>query len=69
MSVAPWEPKVIKGHPETELFNEAGDLISMLTLCSHCESLRTIILLVGDRWYCSSCRAEGSSKPKMFPIS
>ena len=63
------EPTVISGHPEIPLLNDEGNLIQMLTVCAECGKTRSIIMLVRDRWYCSSCRTEGHTNPRMFPIS
>lgn len=64
------EPHTIQGHPAVPLVNDAGDLIQMITVCAECGQMRSIIMLTGDRWYCSSCRAEGHNRnTKMFPIN
>jgi ribosomal protein S27AE len=63
------EPKVISGHPEQPLLNDAGNLISMLTVCAQCGALRTILFLTADRWYCSACRFECNVPPKLFPVA
>jgi len=62
-------PAVIGGHPEVPLLDERGNVSAMLTVCAECGGVHTIILLTGDRWYCSACRVKGINKPKMFPIS
>jgi len=63
------EPKVISGHPEQPLLNDAGNLISMLTVCAQCGALRTILFLTADRWYCSKCRFECTVPPKFYPVA
>lgn len=63
------DAQTIGGHPSIPLYNSVGDVERMITVCAECGEMRTIILLVEDRWYCSSCKAGGVSKPKMFPIS
>ena len=70
-AVAVHEPHTIGGHPAAPLVNDAGDTIQMITLCAECGTLRSIIMLVNDRFYCSACRAEGNytTGRKMFPIS
>lgn len=61
----------IQGHPTTPLLdgdgNETGQLI---TVCADCGSVRTIIMLVHDRWYCSKCRSEGriTQTAVQFPV-
>jgi translation initiation factor 2 beta subunit (eIF-2beta)/eIF-5 len=64
-----WEPDVVKGHPTRPLHDEHGRLINLLTVCSECGELRSILFLTGDRWYCSKCRAEGTAKPKLYPVN
>ena len=63
------EPKVISGHPDEPLLSDDGNLISMLSVCAHCGSLRTILFLRKDRWLCTKCRMEGNAVPNMFPIA
>lgn len=62
-------PNEIKGHPVVPLYNEQGDTINMLTVCAECGELRTILFLSDDRWYCSKCRTEGDTRPRMYPIA
>lgn len=70
LAVVTDDPHTIQGHPVIPLFGANGDVIKMITVCSECGSLRTIIMLVGDKWYCSACRTEGNTRnTKMFPIS
>ena len=75
MNIAPGyavhDPAVVPGHPEVPLLNEQGNLIQMLTVCCECGSVHSIIMLVRDRWYCSTCRAEGrvDRNVTMIPIS
>lgn len=59
----------IPGHPEIPLVNAKGDVIQMITVCAECGAMRSIIMLVGDRWYCSRCRAEGTTRAKTFALN
>jgi hypothetical protein len=59
----------VNGHPDVPLLNERGEQISTLTVCAQCGELRTILILTGDRWYCSKCRAEGRTPPRMYPVA
>jgi translation initiation factor 2 beta subunit (eIF-2beta)/eIF-5 len=54
----------IEGHPSLELDN--GNVI---TVCVECGQMRTILWLLGDRWYCTQCKAKGENRPKVIPIS
>lgn len=64
------DPHTIGGHPTLPLLQGGEETGQMITVCVDCGELRTIIMLVGDRWYCSRCRAQGTTKnTKMFPIS
>ena len=63
------EPEVISGHPDQPLLDEAGELISMLTVCANCGEVRTILFLARDRWYCSRCRMTGIAPPQLYPVS
>lgn len=58
----------IAGHPAIEAVTESGRKME-ITVCSDCGGLRTILYLAGDRWLCTQCRAEGSSKPTPIPLS
>ena len=63
------EPPVITGHPTLPLLDDHGDQIDTVTVCGNCGELRTILILTGDRWYCSKCRAEGRSRPNLYPVA
>lgn len=68
--VAVQEPHTIGGHPSVPLLDEVGDVKQMLTVCCDCGAIRSIIMLVGDRWYCSACRTEGNVRgARMFPVT
>ena len=58
----------VKGHPELELPNDADNPVT-ITVCCDCGKLRTVLWLVGDRWYCSSCKATGETRPTLIPLS
>lgn len=56
--------------PQSELVLEGVDGNPVLiTVCAQCERMRTILFLDRERWYCKDCRAEGSAKPDLYPIS
>lgn len=74
MSIVPGtvviEPHTVSGHPSEHWLVDGEETGKMVTLCAGCGEMHTIIMLVGDRWYCSRCRAEGTTKnTRMFPIS
>ena len=61
----------IKGHPTVELPNKRGEPV-LITVCAECGEMRTVLFLSygpnRDRWYCRNCRAQGDTRPAMFPI-
>ncbi len=58
----------IQGHPAFEL--DTGEVEpTLITVCSHCGEMRTILFLRRDRWYCSECRMEGNAPPNLYPVS
>ena len=57
----------IKGHPALEAVNAEGKKLT-ITVCSECGALRSILMLVGDRWYCTKCKSEGVAKPTVIPL-
>jgi ribosomal protein S27AE len=59
----------IDGHPAEPLLDEAGNVITMITVCAHCGNARTILFLSKDRWFCFRCRAEGATPPNLYPIA
>lgn len=63
-----WEPTVIQGHPTREL-DTGQDQPTLITLCSHCGQMRTILFLTGDRWTCTQCKAEGATHPTVYPVA
>lgn len=63
-----WEPEVIRGHPAVEAHLADGRTV-MWTVCANCESLRSVLFLAGDRWYCVKCRNEGNAKPTQVFVS
>lgn len=64
------EPDTINGHPAVALLDEMGDVKQMITVCCDCGAIRSIVMLVGDRWYCSACKTEGHARgARMFPVS
>lgn len=58
----------IKGHPVLELDPAEGSEPVVITVCSECGEMRTILWLDRDRWYCRSCRAAGAKPPNLYPI-
>jgi len=60
-----WEvEQTINGHPEMEPEGNTA-----ITVCVECGQLRTILWLLGDRWYCTKCKTEGVNRPTVIPIS
>jgi len=55
----------IDGHPELETENPQV----MITVCSECGFMRSILFLVGDRWYCTKCKKEGTAAPTVIPLT
>ena len=55
---------MIDGHPTVELENG-----TVLTVCASCGKLRTILFLDRDRWLCTACRAEGATRPNLYPVA
>lgn len=65
----PWgQPETVDDHPALVMPDGNGEAVA-ITVCAECGKLRTVLWLDQDRWYCSSCRTQGRSKPKMFPIA
>jgi len=62
-----FQPPEISGHPTLELEGPTGDPV-VITVCSECERMRSILWLTKDRWMCKDCRAEGAAPPNYFPI-
>lgn len=62
------EPHVIGGHPTAELFTTVDGPPTLITVCAECQSVRSILFLDKDRWFCTTCKTEGASAPNMFPI-
>lgn len=60
--------KTIKGHPSIELHPLDGSRPFDITVCGNCESISTILMLVGDRWYCTKCKNSGDAKPQQVNI-
>jgi len=58
----------IHGHPALALEQEAAPP-TLITVCSSCGQLRTILFLRRDRWYCTRCRAEGAAPPNLYPVA
>lgn len=62
-------PHEISGHPVVELYLAADQEPVLLTCCANCGNLRTIVFLTGDRWLCFTCKTEGSTKPRLYPLA
>ncbi len=60
--------ETIDGHPAVALHFEHGPS-TLITVCSSCGHVRSILFLRKDRWYCTRCRAEGASPPNLYPIA
>jgi hypothetical protein len=58
----------IKGHPSVELYLDVNEPPVLITVCSNCGHMRTILFLNKDRWMCFKCKTEGSAPPNMYPI-
>lgn len=58
----------IKGHPVLEL-DTGSDFPTLITVCAECGSMRTILFLRRDRWYCTKCRTEGHAPPNLYPVA
>jgi hypothetical protein len=58
----------INGHPTLDLPNSADNPV-LITVCCECGSMRTILWLSRDRYYCSKCKAAGDRRPTMIPIA
>lgn len=61
-------PHEIGGHPVSELVLDNGDA-RLITCCASCGQLRTILFLSKDRWFCTRCRAEGVTRPNLYPVA
>jgi ribosomal protein S27AE len=62
-------PHEIGGHPVVELYLAAEQEPTLITVCAECGQLRTILFLSQDRWMCTRCRAEGATRPNLYPIA
>jgi ribosomal protein L37AE/L43A len=62
-------PHEIQGHPVRELYLAPEQEPLLITVCASCEQLRTILFLAEDRWLCTKCRAEGNTRPSLYPIA
>jgi hypothetical protein len=59
----------INGHPAVELITDPNEPPTLITVCAACGKLRTVLFLSRDRWFCTTCRAEGVSAPNLYPIA
>lgn len=59
--------KTIAGHPE--IVTESDTQKIRITVCSECGTMRSVLWLSTDRWYCRSCKAEGAGKTTLIPLS
>lgn len=62
------EQVTIKGHPGIE-YESADKRQLKVDVCASCGSMRSVLWLSVDRWYCRVCRNEGMQKPTMIPVS
>lgn len=58
----------ISGHPTADIQLTADDT-RKITVCAECGSVRSILLLTGDRWYCTRCRNSGAGGSTLVPVS
>ena len=58
----------IQGHPAVELWHDDGPP-TLITVCGNCESLRSVLFLTKDRWFCTKCRTEGATAPNLYPVA
>jgi ribosomal protein S27AE len=58
----------INGHPALLLERETAPP-TLLTVCAECGRLRTILFLDRDRWFCTRCRSEGKTAPRLYPVA
>lgn len=57
----------IKGHPSIDA-HRTGRAPKKITLCANCESVKSILFLTGDRWFCTKCRNEGKAQPTQISM-
>ena len=60
--------KTISGHPVLETENLDGKKMN-ITLCSECGSVRSVLYLSTDRWFCTTCRSTGDARPTQIAFS
>lgn len=60
--------KTIKGHPSIFAYPDKG-APKEITVCANCEGISTILMLVGDRWYCTKCKNSGDAKPQQVKFT
>jgi hypothetical protein len=41
----------------------------VITVCAECGRMRSVLFLDRDRWFCTSCRAEGAAAPNLYPVA
>jgi ribosomal protein S27AE len=58
----------VNGNPDVELYLDVGEPPTLITVCSSCGQMRTILFLDRDRWLCVKCRAEGAAPPSLYPL-
>jgi len=58
----------VAGHPHLAAVNAQGRDMQ-ITVCAECESMRSILWLANDRWYCRVCRNSGVARPTTIPLS
>ena len=64
----PADLATIKGHPTRELLNDDQQPV-VVTVCASCGHLRSVLWLTVDRWHCNQCKAEGVTRPNMYPVA
>jgi hypothetical protein len=58
----------IGGHPAIDAHRSNAPALK-ITVCANCESVRTILFLSGDRWFCTACRESGDARPTQIPVT
>mgnify|MGYP000880015588 CR=1 FL=1 len=58
----------IAGHPSQTIVSRDASTFEV-SVCAECGSLRSILWLLGDRWYCRTCRSSGEGRPTAIPVT
>lgn len=60
---------IIKGHPHEIAVNDITGQENDVALCAECGSLKSVLWLNRDRWFCRVCRNEGVVNPTRIPLT